>query len=334
MTAVLFVRLSAMGDLVHGLGAMVALHRVRPDWDLTIVTQAEFVPLLDGLPVPLRVVAFDRRGGLAAVWRLWRELRQRRHDVALDLQGNWKSAFVARLSGAARRLGMGASWRQEPSSRWLLTATVAGAGPAHPARTALELVRALAPEVPFEPPALVAAESELRQERAAIEGVGIDWRCPFVVIVLTDPADPRALRPTVIDGLVRRHAGRVLLVAGPAEAGVPLVAGAPVLRHARGELRRLVALGAVVAAAGGLVLGPDQGATHVLAAAGARTRVAHGPQDPQRTSPPAATVVVHPTAPACSPCRARRCHHAAGPVCMDFDPEAGRVVERDWASPA
>ncbi|MCC7396390.1 MAG: glycosyltransferase family 9 protein [Planctomycetes bacterium] len=334
MTAVLFVRLSAMGDLVHGLGAMAALHHARPDWPLALVTQPEFVPLLHGLPVPLRVVTFDRRGGLAALWRLGRELRRLRPDVALDLQGNWKSALVARLSGAPRRLGMASSWRQEPASRWLLTATVVGAGLPHPAKAATKLVQALAPEVAFAPPALVAAQAELQQERVAIEHLGIDWRRPFVVVVLTDPADPRALRPAVVQELSRRHAGRVLLVVGPAEAGVPVPAGAAVLRHARGELRRLVALGAIVAAAGGLVLGPDQGATHVLAATGARTRVAYGPQDPQRTAPPAATVVVHALAPACRPCRSRRCHHEAGPVCMDFDPEAGRMLDVTWSAPA
>ena len=68
MTSVLFVRLSAMGDLLHGLGAMAALHRVRPDWPLTLVTQPELLPLLAGLPWPLQGIAFARRGGLAGIF--------------------------------------------------------------------------------------------------------------------------------------------------------------------------------------------------------------------------------------------------------------------------
>jgi len=62
VTSILFVRLSAMGDLVHGLGAVQALHRVRPDWRLTVVTQTTFAPLLAGVPGVARVVTLARRG--------------------------------------------------------------------------------------------------------------------------------------------------------------------------------------------------------------------------------------------------------------------------------
>ena len=64
MTSVLFVRMSAMGDLVQGLGAVQALHAARPDWRLTVVTQAPWAPLLEGQPGVVRVVTFARRGGL------------------------------------------------------------------------------------------------------------------------------------------------------------------------------------------------------------------------------------------------------------------------------
>ena len=133
MTSVLLVRLSAMGDLVQGLGAVAALHQVRPDWRLTFVTQASFAPLLIGFPGLARVVTFARRAGLRGVLELRRELRSDAYDVALDLQGNWKSAGVAWLSGARDRVGVAASHRQEPMSRMLLRRTVPLAGLPHPA---------------------------------------------------------------------------------------------------------------------------------------------------------------------------------------------------------
>lgn len=327
MTSVLFVRLSAMGDVVQGLGAVAALHRARPDWHLEFVTQTAFAPLLEGLPGLARVVPFGRRGGLGAVRELRRRLRQRRHDVALDLQGNWKSAFVARLSGAREAIGGEAVRRQEPASRWLLHRTIAGAaGTApHPARVAWELARALVPGLPFESPRLVPRAEELAAEAAALARLGIDAARPFAVVVVTDPVDPRALRPEPISEWTRAQAMPVVRLYGPAESG--LADGDPlVLRHAPGEVRRLVALGALVAAAGGVVLGPDQGASHVLAAAGARCTVMFGAQDPTRTAPPSCAAVVHPQPPHCQPCRQRRCTHPEGPVCMRFAPAAGRVV--------
>lgn len=326
MTAVLLVRLSAMGDLVHGLGIVSALHGAHPDWRLTFVTQAAFAPLLEGLPGLARVVAFTRTGGLAAVRRLRRELRRERYDHALDLQGNWKSAFVARLGGAREVIGAGGVARREPASRVLLHRALPIDGMPHPANIAWQLARALAPGIAFARPTLRATAAELARERAAVAALGLDPGRPLRVIVRTDPADPRALRPEQIAGETARSAEPVLHVLGPAECHLPDLPGAATLRHGPGEVRRLIALGELLAAAGGDVVGPDQGASHVLAAAGARTFVCFGAQDPRRTAPPAATCLRHPSPPPCEPCGERRCRHAAGPVCMAFTTADGVVV--------
>ena len=327
MTTVLLVRLSAMGDVVQSLGAVAALHRARPQWRVVFVTQREFAPLLRDVPGLAGVETFDRRGGLAGFWRLRRGLRAVGADVAIDLQGNWKSALVARASGAPDVLGAAGPWRQEPMSRVLLRRVVPGSGAPHPARTAWDLVRVLVPDAPFLRPRLHAREDEVRRESQALAALGVDAAKPFRLVVVTDPADARALRPDRIEGLMRTAPGPCVLVLGPGEAGVAAPAGARVLRHERGEPRRLVALGAIAAMAGATVFGPDQGATHVLAAAGAACRVLYGAQDPQRTAPPGAMAVWRSDGPPCRPCRAVRCRHPEGPVCMAFDPEAGMLVD-------
>ncbi len=357
MTSVLLIRLSAMGDLVHGLGAVAALHAARPDWSFTFVTQVENAPLLVGLPGVDDVVTFDRSGGLRGLWRLRRAMRAAGpFDIAIDLQGNWKSALVARLSGARDRIGAAAEARQEPASRVLLRRAITVPGPPHPARTALALVREVLASGPAGPagdvaaPRLVATVAEIDAERAALAAAGVDARRPFEVIVLTDPADPRALRPVHVAARVEQMQALgmpVVLLLGPSEATLPGSAWSPlqldrragspgpqpnapapvaVVRHARGAVRRLVALGALVAAAGGRVIGPDQGASHVLAATGAAVDVVYGPQDPARTAPVTARVLVHPEPPECRPCRSRRCAHPDGPVCMAFGFESGRAV--------
>lgn len=333
MTHVLFVRLSAMGDVVHTLGAAAALRRVRPDWRTTFVTQAAWAPLLRGAPGIDRVVTFDRRGGLRALLAVRASLRRERCDVALDLQGNWKSALVARLSGARERIGMAAPWRQEPASRVLLHRALACDALPHPARAAWELVCALAPDAPFVLPRLVADSHELEAERRALAAAGIDAARAFRVVVVTDARDPRALRPEIVAVLARDAAMPALQLLGPAEEHVAPLAGVPVVRHGAGEVRRLIALGALVAASDGDVVGPDQGASHVLSAAGAFCRVMFGAQDPRRTAPPAASALVHAQPPPCSPCRARACTHPEGPVCMSFLPDAGRRADVGLPAP-
>ncbi|MBL8751932.1 MAG: glycosyltransferase family 9 protein [Planctomycetes bacterium] len=326
MTTVLFVRLSAMGDLVQGLGAIQALHAVRPDWRLRVLTQSTFAPLLERLPFVAGVDTFDRRGGLRAAWTTIRALRRQPIDVAVDLQGNWKSALFTRCSGARERLGLRGAWRQEPASGVLLRRRLVAPGVPHPARAAMVLVQALAAEALESPPCLVAGVDEIERENHALRAIGVDAAQPFGVVVVTDPVDPRALRPEVVATLPRQAALPVVQLLGPAEAGVAPVPGLPILRHAPGELRRLVALGACGALAGGVAFGPDQGATHVLAAAGMRTKVWFGPQDPERTAPPRATVLLHPKGPACRPCRRSQCHHPEGPVCMAFSLDEAKSV--------
>lgn len=326
MTSILFVRLSAMGDLVQSLGAIEALAVIRPDLRITMVTQSPLTPLLNGFPGISRVVPFQRDGGWRGLRRVRTELREDVYDHALDLQGNWKSAMIACLSGARVRVGSRGAGRREPWSRLLLDRSVRITGDPHPARIALQLVRTVEPRVSFRLPRLVATEAEVAAERAAIRTVGVDPMRPFQVIVVTDPADPRALRPDTVRAQGRAADMPVLLLRGPAEAGLPHDLEFAAMQHGRNEVRRLIALGAVLAAASGRVLGSDQGAVHVLAAAGAQCTVMFGAQDPRRTAPPAAVAVVHPQPPPCSPCRRRRCVHPDGPVCMQFDPASGRVV--------
>src|SRR5690606_18011889 len=143
VTRVLLVRLSALGDVVQSLGAVRSLREALPDAELGFAVQRPFAALLEGSPGIAAVFAHDRRSGPGGYLRTGRALRRFRPDVALDLQGNWKSAGLAFLSRAPRRIGSDRAARREPGSRVLLTETVR-APDRHPARVAAALVRHLA----------------------------------------------------------------------------------------------------------------------------------------------------------------------------------------------
>lgn len=314
---VVVLRLSAMGDVVQATGAVRGLLEARPDLEVAWVVQRAFAPLLEDLG-GVTVLAHDRGAGARGYLRTGRRLRDLRPAIALDLQGNWKSAGLARLSGAPLRIGASGAARRERASACLLTCPVAlDAATAHPARQAIALVRVLAPSARDIDPWLAARPDEVEREQAAVAALGVEPRRPFRVVVLGDAADPRSIRAPAVAREVEQSALPCLLVAGPAEAAVERPAAVPVLRHARGEVRRLIALGALVARAGGEVVGPDRGATHVLAAAGAPTVCLFGPTDPRRTAPPAARARTTATPPECQPCASRACRRPGGPVCMD-----------------
>ncbi|MCA8958221.1 MAG: glycosyltransferase family 9 protein [Planctomycetes bacterium] len=317
VTRVALVRLSALGDVTECLGAVQALRRARPDLELHFVTQQAAAPLLDGLALA-SVVVHDRRAGWRGVRATAAALRRLDLDQAIDLQGNWKSALVTRLSGARHTLGAARPHRQEPWSALLLQRRVAVDGAFHPAVVAHHLLRSLAPDLDDQRVRLDASAGERAAIATELRALGLDPTRPFEVLVVGDPRDNRSWPVAAMAQQAARAACPALWLCGPDERNVALPEGAVVLAQTAGSVRALVALGVAVREARGRVLGPDRGATHVLAATGAETVVLFGPQDPGCTAPVGARVVVRADGPGCVPCKARRCRHAAGPVCMEF----------------
>jgi lipopolysaccharide heptosyltransferase I len=113
---------SALGDIVHSLPVLTALRHRFPGAHLTWVVNRGYEPLLRGHPDLDATLAFDRRaarGGWLAGARYLAgfllELRRRRFDLVIDLQGLFRTGLMAWASGAARRVGLstareGAPW--------------------------------------------------------------------------------------------------------------------------------------------------------------------------------------------------------------------------------
>ena len=112
---ILIIKPSALGDIVHALPVLPSLRRALPDAKITWLVRKEFAPLLectDGLD---SLLLFDRKllGGwfykpkaFATLRDFARQLRQRRFDLVLDLQGLLRTALFARMTGCETRIGM------------------------------------------------------------------------------------------------------------------------------------------------------------------------------------------------------------------------------------
>ncbi|MCC7519201.1 MAG: glycosyltransferase family 9 protein [Verrucomicrobiae bacterium] len=120
---VLIVRLSALGDIIQGIPCLVALKESFPDWQISWLTEAPHATVLEGHPHLDRLFLLDRawRRGAANALETWRALRRERFDVALDLQGLFKSGLWSLLSGAPRRIGHG---KTRELAHWFLNETV------------------------------------------------------------------------------------------------------------------------------------------------------------------------------------------------------------------
>ena len=148
---ILLVRLSAIGDVIHGLPVLCALRERFPEAHLSWVVERTAATLLKDHPALDELIVLPR-GWLKSpgeVWRLRERLRGLRPDVTIDLQGLTKSAIAARLSGCRRRIGFGDEKGRELSP-WLNTELV-DAPAAHVIDANLQLLAPLGIHAPGGP---------------------------------------------------------------------------------------------------------------------------------------------------------------------------------------
>jgi lipopolysaccharide heptosyltransferase I len=152
---ILMVRLSAIGDVIHGLPVLCALREAFPTAFIGWVVEGTAGDLLEGHPALDALVRVPRRWlkSPREVWRLRQRLRELRFDIAVDLQCLTKSAVAAWLSGAPRRIGKAGADGREFSK--LFHNELVAAGGRHVIDHYLELLRPLGiatPSIKFDLP--------------------------------------------------------------------------------------------------------------------------------------------------------------------------------------
>jgi lipopolysaccharide heptosyltransferase I len=278
---ILIVRLSALGDVIHGVPVACALRDAFPRATIGWVVEGRTAELLEAHPAIDHVIRAPR-GWLKsprAVLALRRELRSHHFEIAIDLQCLTKSAIAAKLSGAPRRIGKAGSDGRELSK--LFHNELVAVGGQHVIDHYLELLRPLgiaSPRVHFDLPerpsdGLLAEQilhtDELPRGRFAVLNPGAGW--------------PSKIWPPERYGeLARRllsdHGMPSLAVWGIpnekplAEAIVAASGGAARLAPPTSVLE----LGAVCRRAA-LFVGSDTGPMHLAVAVGTPTISLHGP---------------------------------------------------------
>jgi heptosyltransferase I len=294
------VRLSALGDVVHALPVAATLRAALPAARLVWIVERGAAPLVAAHPALDEVLVLDtRRGGpargprrlattAAAIVALRRRIGRGAFDVAVDLQGLFKSALVTLATGAPVRVGLSAGRRREPLSAIFATRRIE---PPPTARHVVEQHLALLATLGVTDWRLEFALPRDRAAEARIDGVlaAAGVKPTDAVVVLSPGAGRPAKRwpPGRFRGLARRlgeeTAARVVVVWGPGEATLAgeVAAGLPVLLAPPTTLPELIALlrRATVVVAG------DTGPLHLAAAAGRPCVGLYGPTSPERNGP-------------------------------------------------
>ncbi|MDF1860749.1 MAG: glycosyltransferase family 9 protein [Verrucomicrobiales bacterium] len=117
---ILVLKPSSLGDIVHTLPAVSAIHRAFPETTIDWLVNTEWSPLLEGVSFLNHVIPFPRRElrGLGGLFRAGKwaknQLASRDYDLALDFQGLLRSSLLGKLSGAKRRFGFSSAREGAP----------------------------------------------------------------------------------------------------------------------------------------------------------------------------------------------------------------------------
>lgn len=320
---ILIIKPSSLGDIVHALPVLAALRRAHPQAHIAWLAGSSFAPLLDGHPMLDEVIPFDRRrygrmwyspAANVAFWRFVADIRRRRFDLIVDLQGLIRSGLLAWFSGARRRVG----FAEAREAAWLFyTQRVRSERSKHAVERNLDVARALALNIDAAEFPLPIPDDQADAARALLRQAA-ENEIEAYIAVLPGTRWPSKNWPpqhfaALIDRVHDAGAARCVLLGAPddrptADAIREQCHTDPVDLIGRTDLRHLVALIAGAAA----VVSCDSGPLHVAAALRRPTVAIFGPTDPRRTGPYAATARVVTHRVNCAPCLRRRCplkHH-------------------------
>lgn len=308
---ILVIKMSSLGDLFH---ALPAVHSLKAglgcivDW----VVQEEYADVVRCFTDVDRVIPFFRRNFPGNAGRFLSQLREHEYDHVIDLQGLLKSAVVARLARAGRRIGP--SFHREASR--LFYTSIAGKRnkDRHAVEENLDIIGHLGLEVmkPEFPVKFPDRRVDAPAPRIGLMPVS-RWETKNWPIK-SFTAAARMLR--------EKAAASLFVLGGRDDAAVcrqiEKELGSPVENQA-GRIS-LPELGGLLSKMD-LVISNDTGPMHIAAALNVPVLAIFGATDPRRTGPYGARHRVVSASLPCQPCFDRKCRFGAPRCLLETAPE-------------
>lgn len=150
---ILLIKMSSLGDVLHTLPFAAELRKLYPNAKITWLVHPQFAGFVPDPPVIDEVIYFDKKKfntmGLGEKWHYFCEMRELLHskhfDLVLDMQGLFKSAVLAAISGCDERLGYG---ELREGSNFVSKAISGAHSKDHVIERYLDVVRYLGADVP------------------------------------------------------------------------------------------------------------------------------------------------------------------------------------------
>lgn len=150
---ILLIKMSSLGDVLHTLPFAAELRKLYPEAKITWLVHPQFAGFVPDPPVIDEVIYFDKKKfnsmGLGEKWNYFCEMKELLHskhfDLVLDMQGLFKSAVLAAISGCDERLGY---CELREGSSFISKAIMGAHSKDHVIERYLDVVRYLGADVP------------------------------------------------------------------------------------------------------------------------------------------------------------------------------------------
>jgi len=321
-----------VGDVVMATPALRAVRTGFPESRLAVVLRPYVAGLLRGSSWPDRTIAVDERsvGGFVRGLRAVRSLRP---EAMVVLSHSVRPALMARLSGAARRLGYERAGRGVLFTDVLELPEKSGGVPCYMGLQYMALVERLGcpvdrvgPELPVSDEDEAQAESMLSAYRAAGPLVGIAPGASFGSSKLWPPER----FASVAAELIRKDGAHIVIPSAPGEREIVERIKWDVNddAHVSDPAVPLNLLKSIVKRLD-VLIATDSGARHIAVAFGVPTVVLMGPTRPEYTSSPFEKGVVIRHDVDCGPCHKPVCstdHRCMHLITVDEVLDAARYL--------
>jgi lipopolysaccharide heptosyltransferase I len=316
---ILIVKPSSLGDVVHSLPFLNALSQCFPYAEIHWVIAKGFEGLLEGHPLIHRLWIIKKdswkkvrnaRSTIQEIALLFRQLKQEKYDMVIDLQGLLRSGMITSATGSPVRIGLKEA---REGSRVFYTDTVEGGKNIHAVDRYLKIVEYLGCDVteirfPFPPIDKTSAfylqsSAFHRPDGYAVLVPGARWKTKRW------PAEKfgRLASLLRVKSVIIGSEGDKAI----ADEIVSLSNGKAVSLVGKTELKDLIN----IIGRARFAVSNDSGPMHIAAALGIPVFAIFGPTDPARTGPYGkGHTIIRSDTTSCAPCFRRSCDDV---TCME-----------------
>ncbi|HEV7426558.1 MAG TPA: lipopolysaccharide heptosyltransferase I [Thermoanaerobaculia bacterium] len=266
----LVIRLSAFGDVIHTIPAVVALREALPQTEIAWAVEPAYAELVETVARVNAIRVSLKRWSLQRIAAALRDVRG--FPAAVDFQGLIKSALIACVSGAAERYGFSRDVIREKPAALFVNRPATIDRSKHVVEWNVELACTFAPAITRVPDVDFAP--------FANDASGALARFADRVVLLPGAGKVGKRWPVErFAELATRIGSDALVVWGPGEESLARAIGAEVAPAT--DFREL----AFILKHARLVIGADTGPLHLAAALGTPVVGLYGPTDPARNGP-------------------------------------------------